>query len=113
MSFVNNAGHDVATNNIDEHECKWMRLESPALWDLVAAGQQGDHLHVLGGVKVVDYYTALQWAMEVANMKEWAGELFWKQRPEPAAVSRCLKTAVGRRGKCPKGEVDSIGEMDT
>ena len=53
-----------------------MRLQE-ITWSLAAVGQPGSHLQEVGGVKVVEYATALEWAMHVAgHADEWYDRKF-------------------------------------
>ena len=94
MSFVDSNGSDVAVDQIDTHELKIMRV-APAVYDAAAVGQPGLHLMTVNGVKCIEYGTALEWTLNVGDCTDIGKYAFWKTRPDPADVDRCLGLAVG------------------
>ena len=56
MSFVDEHGNDVARDQIDTHEFKWMRM-GEAAWKLAAVGQPGSFLRKLGAAHVLVFDT--------------------------------------------------------
>ena len=94
MSFVDSNGSDVAVDQIDTHELKIMRV-APAVYDAAAVGQPGLHLMTVNGVKCIEYGTALEWTLNVGDCTDIGNHAFWKTRPDPADVDRCLGLAVG------------------
>ena len=72
-----------------------MRCED-SLWKAASVAQPGNHLARINGVRVIDYSTALSWALVVGDLGGAMQPLgFWKTRPVPAEVDRCLSTIVG------------------
>ena len=99
MSFINPAdGTDVPTSSIGTHKLEWMRLPT-AVWDAAVVAQPGWQLQTIHGTKVVEYHAALEWCSQYAVMEDdWTDKSFWRHRPEPSAVARCLGTALSAAG---------------
>ena len=96
MQFVHaTSGAIVGDAAIDEHECKFIIIDSRDRQRELQSMQPGDHWSAIGATEVLEHSVANMWAMECASLSAAARPLSLQQRSllTPVAISRILGIA--------------------